>query len=38
MGLMMLDDGDYIVIEKLIPGGEAAGKRIFKDVMCRLRM
>lgn len=34
---MMLDDEDYIVIGKLIPGGETAG-RIFKDVMCRLRM
>lgn len=35
---MMLDDGDYIVIGKLIPGEEEAAGRIFKDVMCRLRM
>jgi len=33
MGLMMLDDGDYIVIEKLIPGGEAAGKG-YSKMLC----
>lgn len=30
---MMLDDGDYIVIGKLIPGGEAAGKG-YSKMLC----
>lgn len=29
----MLDDGDYIVIGKLIPGGEAAGKG-YSKMLC----
>jgi len=33
MGLMMLDDGDYIVIGKLIPGEEAAGKG-YSKMLC----
>lgn len=31
---MMLDDGGYIVIGKLIPGGEAAGKKGYSKMLC----